>query len=82
MLAKAYVLIGTAADRTSAVAEALRHIPGVVAADLVTGPYDIIAIVQGPDSNAVGKIILNDIRGLQGVTSTLTCLTLQPSASS
>lgn len=78
MSAKAYVLIGTAADKTASIVEELRKLPGVVAADLVTGPYDIVAVVQGSDGNAVGKLIMTDIRGLPGITSTLTCLAIQP----
>jgi len=77
MAAKAYVLIGTAADKTPSVVQALRKMPGVVAADLVTGPYDVVAVIQGADANAVGKIILNEIRGLAGITSTLTCLAIE-----
>lgn len=76
MSAKAYVLISTVAEKTSSVVQALRKLPGVVAADLVTGPYDLVAVVQGADANAVGKLILNDIRGLPGITGTLTCLAI------
>jgi DNA-binding Lrp family transcriptional regulator len=79
MAAKAYVLISTAAEKTGSVVQALRSMPGVMAADLVTGPYDVVAVVQGADANAVGKLILNDIRGLAGITSTLTCLSIEAS---
>lgn len=76
MSARAYVLISTVAEKTSGVVQALRRLPGVTAADLVTGPYDVVAVVQGGDANAVGKLILNDIRGLPGINSTLTCLAI------
>jgi DNA-binding Lrp family transcriptional regulator len=79
MNAKAYVLISTAAEKTGSVVQALRAMPGVMAADLVTGPYDVVAVVQGADANAVGKLILNDIRGLAGISSTLTCLCIETS---
>lgn len=76
MSARAYVLISTVAEKTSSVVHALRKLPGVTAADLVTGPYDVVAVVQSGDANAVGKLILNDIRGLPGINSTLTCLAI------
>jgi len=76
MAAKAYVLISTTAEKTGSVVQNLRKMPGVLSADLVTGPFDVVAVVQGGDANAVGKLILNDIRGLPGISSTLTCLTI------
>jgi DNA-binding Lrp family transcriptional regulator len=76
MSAKAYVLISTVAEKTNSVVQALRRLPGVTSADLVTGPYDVVAVVQGGDANAVGKLILNDIRGLSGINATLTCLAI------
>ncbi len=76
MAAKASVLSSTAAEKTGSEVQNLRKMPGVLTADLVTGPYDIVAVVQGGDANAVGKLILNDIRGLAGISSTLTCLTI------
>ncbi len=76
MSAKAYVLISTTAEKTASVVQALRKLPGVMTADLVTGPYDVVAVVQGGDANAVGKLILNEIRGLPGISSTLTCLAI------
>jgi DNA-binding Lrp family transcriptional regulator len=76
MAAKAYVLISTATGKTEGVVQALRTMPGVMGADLVTGPYDVVAIVQGGDANAVGKLILNEIRGLPGISGTLTCLAI------
>jgi DNA-binding Lrp family transcriptional regulator len=77
MSAKAYVFINTSAEKTGLVVQELRKMPGVMTADLVTGPYDVVAVVQGGDANAVGKLILNEIRGLNGISSTLTCLAIE-----
>jgi DNA-binding Lrp family transcriptional regulator len=77
MSTKAYVLISTSAEKTGSVVQGLRKLPGVMAADLVTGPYDVVAVVQGGDANAVGKLILNEIRGLPGISSTLTCMAIE-----
>ena len=76
MSAKAYILISTAAEKTATVVESLRKMPGVISAAMVTGPYDVVAVVQGGDANDVGKLILNEIRGLKGINSTLTCLAI------
>ena len=76
MSTKAYVLIETAIGRTQTVVDNLRKMPGVIAADAVTGPYDVIIVVETKDPNEVGKLVMNSIHGLDGVNHTLTCLTI------
>ena len=43
---KAYILIETAVGRTREVAHALRKVEGMISVDVVTGPYDIIALLE------------------------------------
>ena len=74
MAAAAYVLIGTASGKEAAVLSAVRGVKGVTAAETVTGPYDIIARVEGTDAKSLGATIMTKIRPLSGVTSTLTCV--------
>ncbi len=71
---RAYVLIETVGGKSKEVADALRKVPGIAAADVVTGPYDVIAVAQGPDANTIGRLVLNEIRGLGGISKTMTCL--------
>ncbi len=73
MPAKAYVLIATAGGRTGQVLAAIRSRPGVTAADAVTGPYDIIAVVEGQDLNEIGRIVLDRVHAVEGITRTTTC---------
>ena len=42
----AYILIQTEVGKAASVAEGIREIPGVIAADDVTGPYDVVVRVQ------------------------------------
>ncbi len=70
----AYVLIGTAPGKETAVLKAVEGVRGVTSAEGVTGPYDIIARVEGSDAKALGTTIMTKIRSLAGVTSTLTCV--------
>ena len=46
MSTKAYILIETTVGKSRDVADALRSLQGVETVDAVTGPYDIIAIVE------------------------------------
>ncbi len=74
---RAYVLIETVGGRSKEVADALRKVSGVAAADVVTGPYDVILVAQGPDANSIGRLVLNEVRGLPGISKTLTCLAVE-----
>jgi DNA-binding Lrp family transcriptional regulator len=73
-MAKAYVLINTETGKTQEVASALRATTGIVAVDVVTGPYDIVAVLQAADTNALGRLVMNYIHGTPGVKSTLTLI--------
>ena len=78
MQTKAYILIETAVGESSTVVDSLKLIPGMRSVDPVTGPYDIIAIIEAPDLNAVGDIITSDIHTISGIIRTVTCLSLDP----
>lgn len=70
---EAYVLIQTEIAKLAQIADALRRIPEVATADVVTGPYDVIARVAAADVDDVGRLVLTKIQGVEGVTRTLTC---------
>jgi len=75
---KAYVLIETTAGKTKAVKKALSKIKGgrctVLSMDAVTGPYDFIAVVEGPSLDAIGQLVTEGIGVIDGVTRTTTCV--------
>jgi DNA-binding Lrp family transcriptional regulator len=70
---EAYVLIQTAVGRSTRVGQAVAEVQGVISSDVVTGPYDVIARVEGADIDAVGKLTLGGIQAVDGVVRTLTC---------
>lgn len=69
----AYVLIQTEIGKPPQVVAALRSIPGLGSAELVTGPYDIILRVEAEDIDSVGKLVVGEVQSLEGVVRTLTC---------
>jgi DNA-binding Lrp family transcriptional regulator len=75
---KAYVLIETAAGKAKTVKRALARLKGgpatMVQVDAITGPYDFIAIVEGPGLDAVGRLVTDGIGSIDGVTRTTTCV--------
>jgi hypothetical protein len=46
----------------------------VLAVDAVTGPYDLIAQVEGVDLDALGTGVAQGVQSTPGITRTLTCL--------
>jgi DNA-binding Lrp family transcriptional regulator len=75
---KAYVLVNSQTMETADVVEMMRKVKGVVTADVTFGPYDAVAIVEASDLNALGRIIVREIRTLPGVLDTITCLAVDP----
>jgi DNA-binding Lrp family transcriptional regulator len=73
---KAYVLIETSVGKARDVSEALGDLPTVVTVDAVTGPYDIIAVVDADDLGAVGELVTGKIHTIGGIVRTVTCLSM------
>jgi DNA-binding Lrp family transcriptional regulator len=76
MTTKAFVLIETAVGRNREVTAALKRLRGVTSADLVTGPYDVIAIVEAPSLSEVGDVVTARIHPIPGISRTVTCLVI------
>jgi len=74
--AKAFVLIETAVGRTKEVATALKQLDGVKSVDTVTGPYDVIATIEGETLNDIGDLVTAKIHPIAGISRTVTCLAI------
>jgi DNA-binding Lrp family transcriptional regulator len=72
-MTSAYVLIQTTVGRADAVANEVGRIPGVTDSDHVTGPYDVIARVEGPTLDEAMGSVVRSIQGIAGITRTITC---------
>jgi DNA-binding Lrp family transcriptional regulator len=76
MATKAYILIETAVGKSREVVGALKASPGMQAVDAVTGPYDIIAVLEARDLNAVGSVVTGRVHTIGGILRTVTCLSV------
>ena len=74
MTTKAYLLVETAVGKTRDVAATLRNIEGIDSVDVVTGTYDIIAVIAGDDMSVVGNVVTERIHTVTGVVRTVTCV--------
>ncbi|KAA0234730.1 MAG: hypothetical protein JJLCMIEE_02001 [Acidimicrobiales bacterium] len=73
MSVNAYVLIQTEVGKAAQVAQEIAGIDGVVSADDVTGPYDVIARAEAETVDALGKMVVSKVQMIEGITRTLTC---------
>ncbi len=69
----AYVLIQAEVGKSAEVADAVRKIPGVRFADVVTGPYDVVVRAEAAKIDGLGKLIVAKVQAVVGITRTLTC---------
>ena len=76
MTVKAYVLIEVQVGRTKDVVESLRGLEGVTSVDVVTGPYDAIAILERKTPNDLGVLVTAKIHPVSGISRTVTCFTV------
>jgi DNA-binding Lrp family transcriptional regulator len=73
MAVHAYVLIQTEVGKAAGVARQIREISGVVLAEDVTGPYDVIARVEADSIDGLGRLVVSHVQLIEGITRTLTC---------
>jgi len=72
----AYVLIKTQSGMQNDALTKIRKTRGVETVHTVTGPYDIIAFVEGEDLNSLGKTVVSKIQNLNMIKDTMTCIVL------
>ena len=72
-MVQAYIPIQSEVGKSSQVSESVGAIDGVVKAEEVTGPYDVIARVEAENVNELGQLVIAKIQDIQGITRTLTC---------
>ncbi|MDA8380466.1 MAG: Lrp/AsnC ligand binding domain-containing protein [Actinomycetota bacterium] len=68
-----YILIQTEVGKAASAAEEVRRIDGVVSAEGVTGPYDVIARVEAGSVDELGRLVVSQVQLIQGITRTVTC---------
>jgi DNA-binding Lrp family transcriptional regulator len=71
---KAYVLINASPGKAIEIAQRIQGQPGITAADAITGEYDVVAVCEAPDVNAMGQLIVERIQKTDGVFKTITNL--------
>lgn len=73
MTVRAYVLIQTDVGKAAAVAAQASVIEGVVSAEDVTGPYDVVVQVEATSIDELGRMVVSHLQRIEGITRTVTC---------
>ncbi|MFV8052884.1 Lrp/AsnC ligand binding domain-containing protein [Mycobacterium sp. 48b] len=72
-MVEAYVLIQTEVGRAEVVAKQLAALPGVVSAEYVTGPYDVVLRISADTLPLLQSDVVPAVQQVPGITRTLTC---------
>jgi DNA-binding Lrp family transcriptional regulator len=82
MRIRAYVLIETSVGGAAAAAARITQVRApdalIHSAEVVTGPYDVIAVLETNDLDSLGHLITDVIQAIAGVQKTTTCLLWTP----
>jgi DNA-binding Lrp family transcriptional regulator len=76
-MVQAYILITTAIGKVARVANDLRRLKGVKSVHVVTGPYDIITLVEARDLSTLTNTIVTKIHKIKGVVDTNTAIVVE-----
>lgn len=72
-MVQAYILIQTEVGKSGVVSQTVAQLSGVVSAEDVTGPYDVIARVAAPTVDDLGRQVISAIQDVAHITRTTTC---------
>ena len=75
---ESFIFVNVTGDHTKSAYKTIARIEGVKAVFMVTGIYDIIVQVAARDMAHLGESILPNLRAIDGITRTVTCLVLPP----
>jgi DNA-binding Lrp family transcriptional regulator len=74
LAARAFILIETQVGKSREISDVLRALSGVPSVDIITGSYDIIALVEGEDMLGIANVVTSQIQVIPGVSRTFTCV--------
>lgn len=76
-MARVYMLANVLPGKDRDIRDTLRGTRGVLSADIITGRYDAVAILEAKDMNDIFNKILKDIRKIKGLTRTETFIAVE-----
>lgn len=74
---KAYILVQTEVGASAQVTRAIRELPGVISAEDVAGPYDVMVLVESPTVQGLGREVIARVQAVPRITRTTTCTVVE-----
>ncbi|MBI2851581.1 MAG: hypothetical protein HYX84_00545 [Chloroflexi bacterium] len=74
MEARVYVLLNTVDNCTDQVLETLRGRPGILMADRLEGPHDVMIVMEAPDRAKLAERMVRALAQVESMTEDLTLL--------
>ena len=74
---KAFVLIKVEPGRVKAAFEAVSKMRAVIEAYCITGPDDIIAVLESDDARGVSEVVIADLHDIEGIKGTDTRIVVE-----
>ena len=78
MVAKAFLLIQSVAGKSNVVVAAIKQLgeKEIKSIDSVTGPYDVIAVIEGETLLEIGDLVTSKINSIPSISRVITCLVI------
>lgn len=73
---KAYVLLNAESAEMENVLHRLEGAPSIVSVEAVSGPFDLIAVVEVETLPDLSRLIARELQAVPGVVRTMTCVVL------
>jgi DNA-binding Lrp family transcriptional regulator len=70
---EAFMLIQTEVGRAEVIAKQLAALAGVLSAEYVTGPYDVVVRIGADTLDDLKATVVPNVQQVTGITRTLTC---------
>ena len=72
MPVSAYIFVETTTGKAREISASVSQIAGVIRCNTVTGPYDVIVVVEAEDIRQLGDFVVSKIQATPGVLRTMT----------
>ncbi len=75
-MARVYLLIKVESGMENSVYQAMKDLPNIKMVDIVTGPFDLVAVFEAENLNVIETVILEKVRKIGGIKETTTLIAL------